>query len=107
LVLLTQSDPARFAIDHAFRNARKAQRITAETPNVALAVNLAARNLGIAIVNELMARDTAPAGTVIVPFRPELVHQMALMRPANLTLSAEASKLAECLQEAIESIPLD
>lgn len=107
LVLLARSDPARFAIDHAFRNARKAQRIAAETPNVTLAVNLAARNLGIAIVNELMARDAAPSGTVIVPFRPELVHQMALMRPANLTLSAEAARLSECLRDVVESVPLD
>lgn len=105
LILLARSDPARFAIDHAFRNARKAQKIAAETPNVALAVMLAARNLGIAIVNELMARDLAGPDTVIVPFRPELRHQMALLQPASLELSAEAARLAECLTAVIDATP--
>lgn len=105
LILLARSDPARFAIDHAFRNARKAQKIAAETPNVALAVSMAARRLGIAIVNELMARDTAPPGMVIVPFRPELSHQMALLRPENLDLSAEALCLADCLRAAVTDVP--
>ncbi len=107
LILLARSDPARFAIDHAFRNARKAQKIAAETPNVALAVSLAARRIGVAIVNELMARDTAPAGTVIVPFRPELRHQMALLRPASLESSAEAARLADCLTEAVDAVACD
>lgn len=104
LILLTQSDPARFAIDHAFRNARTAQRIAAETPSVALAVNLAARGVGIAIVNELMARDAAPAGTAIIPFRPELTHQMALLRPAGLAPSDEAARLADCLRDAVDGV---
>jgi DNA-binding transcriptional LysR family regulator len=105
LILLARSDPARFAIDHAFRSARKAQKIAAETPNVALAVTLAARGLGIAIVNELMARDMSAPETVIVPFRPELRHQMALLRPTSLELSTEAARLAECLTDAVEAMP--
>ncbi len=105
LILLARSDPARFAIDHAFRNARTAQKIAAETPSVELAVTLAARGLGIAIVNELMARDTSVPETVIVPFRPELRHQMALLRSDSLEASAEAMHLAECLTDAIAAMP--
>lgn len=105
LILLARSDPARFAIDHAFRNSRTAQKIAAETPSVELAVTLAARGLGIAIVNELMARDTSVPETVIVPFRPELRHQMALLRSDSFELSAEAACLADCLTDAIAAMP--
>ncbi len=105
LILLAHGDPARFAIDLAFRKARVAQRIAAETPNVALAANLAGRSFGVAIVNALMARDVAPRGVAITRFTPGIRHQMALLRPANYEISAESAALAECLRAELETVP--
>jgi len=83
LILLSHSDPARFATEHAFRQARVVPLTRYETPNVALASHLAEQKCGIAIVNALMARDVASSGTAIVPFSPALKHQIALVRPAD------------------------
>lgn len=99
LIMLSRLDPARFAIEHAFRLAQVAPRIALETPNVALAVNLVEQGCGITIVNGLMLGDLKIPRDRAVRFAPEIRHQLALIRPANCADSAECAALAALLRE--------
>lgn len=101
LILLSKSDPARFPIEHAFRQARVVPLIRHETPSVTLAVRLAAEGCGIAIVNGLMAREAAGADVALVPFFPEIRHQIALIRPTDYPESAEAAAFSAILRRLV------
>lgn len=101
LIVLSKSDPARFPIEHVFRQARVTPMIRYETPSVTMAVHLAARGSGVGIVNGLMAREAADASVALIPFRPAIRHQLALIRPADFPESVECAAFASILREEV------
>ena len=101
MIMLSRTDPARFAIEHAFRQARIVPRVAIDTPSVAIAVRLVESGHGVTIVNGLMARDLADRKVAVVPFRPSIRHQLTLIRPANDERSAESEAFAEILREIL------
>lgn len=89
LVLLGQGRQSRTRIEDAFRQARVHPIVKIETHTVGSACAFAAQGLGIAIVNELMARSFLHKNLRLMPFRPQMRHEFvfitsALTRPSRL-----------------------
>ncbi|CUH68365.1 Cyn operon transcriptional activator [Thalassovita gelatinovora] len=103
MIMLSKTDPARFPIEHAFRQARVTPFVTVETPSVALAVKLVESGRGVTIVNSLMARDLNSERVAVAPFRPELRHQLALIRPASYERTAESEAFAKIISDCSTS----
>jgi len=79
LVLTGKGRRGRHLIDDAFRRAGVYPRVRLETHTVGSACVFAGLGVGIAIVNELMARDYVSRGVVLRPFRPRVLHEYAFM----------------------------
>ncbi len=92
LILLGLGGASRAQIDMAFVTAGQRPRVHIETHTVGSACALAARGLGIALVNEMLATPSLRDGLVQRPFYPQLLHEYAfvtstLTRPSRLTLA--------------------
>jgi DNA-binding transcriptional LysR family regulator len=84
LVLLGQGRTSRALIEAAFRQYGIAPQVRVETHTVGAACACAARGMGIAIVNGLMARQYAHRGVVLRRFEPRIVHELVFMTPATM-----------------------
>jgi DNA-binding transcriptional LysR family regulator len=82
LILLGAGRHSRAQIDAAFAEAGVAPRVRIDTHTIGSACGLAARGVGIAIVNALLARPYLRDGLVALPFRPELRHEYAFVTAA-------------------------
>ncbi|MBB6250154.1 LysR substrate-binding domain-containing protein [Nitrospirillum iridis] len=79
LVVLGQGRWPRTAIDAQFHKAGIAPHVRLETQSVGSACAFAAQGVGVAIVNEFMARDHAWRGVHIRTFRPQILHKYAFI----------------------------
>ena len=82
MILLGKARQPRHEIDQLFMAAGLAPRIRVEAHSVMSACALAARGLGITIVNGLMARDYAHLPVAIRPLRERLQHHFAFAMAA-------------------------
>lgn len=82
LILLGAGRRSRAQIESAFAEAGVAPRVRIDTHTIGSACGLAARGVGIAIVNALLARPYLRDGLVALPFRPELRHEYAFVTAA-------------------------
>jgi DNA-binding transcriptional LysR family regulator len=82
LILLGAGRRSRAQIEAAFAEAGVAPRVRIDTHTIGSACGLAARGVGIAIVNALLARTYLRDGLVALPFRPELRHEYAFVTAA-------------------------
>jgi DNA-binding transcriptional LysR family regulator len=92
LVLLGSGRQWRAQVDHAFAQYRLRPTVAIETHTHGSACALAARGIGIAIVNALLARSYIRAPLVARPFEPPITHEYAfvtsaLSRPSRLTIA--------------------
>jgi DNA-binding transcriptional LysR family regulator len=70
-------------LEDMFRSAKVRQRIVVECHTTSAACALARQGIGIAIVNELLARAYLHAPLVMRPFKPALIHEYALVTSAR------------------------
>lgn len=82
LVLLGFGRASRAQVDSVFANAGVLPDARIDTHTIGSACALAARGLGVAIVNALLARPYLRDGLVALPFRPELRHEYAFVSAA-------------------------
>lgn len=82
LVLLGSGSWNRVQVEDAFKKARVDPLVKIETHTVGSACAFAARGLGIAIVNELMAKSFAKGDLILRPFRPEILHEFVFITSA-------------------------
>ncbi len=82
LILLGQGRWSRIQVEDAFKKARVYPTVKIETHTVGAACSFAAKGLGIAIVNELMARSFLGKDLVLRPFRPEILHEFVFITSA-------------------------
>jgi DNA-binding transcriptional LysR family regulator len=82
LILLGSGSWNRVQVEDAFRQARVDLQVKIETHTVGSACAFAARGLGIAIVNELMAKSFLKNNLVLRPFRPKIVHEFVFITSA-------------------------
>lgn len=95
LILLGLGRSSRTHIEAAFAAARVKPRVRVDTHTVGSAIGLAARGVGIAIVNELLARSYLRDAVTVRPFAPSLKQEYAFVTPAN----AKPSRLAVAFLE--------
>jgi DNA-binding transcriptional LysR family regulator len=92
LVLLGLGRTSRAQIETAFARSGVTPNVRVETHTIGSACALAGRGIGIALVNELLARSYVRAGKLVVRrFTPRLVHEYAFV---TSTLG-QPSRLAE------------
>ncbi len=82
LIQLGYGSWTRTRIDDAFKAAGLRPDVKLETHTVGSACAFAAKGLGIAVVNGLMARHFVRDNTVVRVFRPQILHQYVFMTSA-------------------------
>jgi DNA-binding transcriptional LysR family regulator len=82
LILLGLGRSSRAQIEAAFAEHKVTPNVRIETHTVGSACALAGRGLGIAIVNQLLARSYVRGNIVMRGFRPRLVHEYAFVTSA-------------------------
>ena len=83
LILLGLGRRSRAQIETAFAESGVIPRVRIDTHTIGSACGLAARGVGVAVVNGLLARSYLREGLVALPFRPELRHEYAFVTAAN------------------------
>lgn len=91
LVMLGQGRRFRSQVEAAFAEAGVIPRICVETHTVASSCALAARGVGVAIVNERLAQAYVRDQTVLRRFNPDIMHEYAFV----VSSSVKPSRLAE------------
>lgn len=91
LVMLGQGRRFRSQVEAAFAEAGVIPRICVETHTVASSCALAARGVGVAIVNERLAKAYVRDQTVLRRFNPDILHEYAFV----VSSSVKPSRLAE------------
>lgn len=82
-------------IDQVFRDYNCRQNVIVECHTTSAACAMARLGIGIAIVNEMLARSYVSAPLVTRPFLPAMIHEYALVTSAQ----SRASRLLEVFQE--------
>ena len=95
LVLLGFGTWTRRQIDDAFRERGVRPEVKLETHTVGSACAFAAQGIGIAIVNDLMARNFVRDGMTTRVFRPRILHEYAFMTSALAPMNRLAAALLE------------
>lgn len=90
LILLGLGGESRRQVHAAFSAVACAPRVRIETHTVASACALAARGLGVAMVNLMLARAYLRDGLIARPFTPKLLHDYAFVTSAD----AQPTRLA-------------
>jgi DNA-binding transcriptional LysR family regulator len=84
LILIGQGGDTRVRIETAFRDAGVVPRIRLETHNVGAACAFAAQGIGVALVNELLARAYLHLGIELRIFRPRILHEYVFMTSSGV-----------------------
>jgi len=87
LILLGKGRYSRLQIEDIFRQKNIAMQVKVETHTVAIACTFAKMNVGIAIVNELLAKQYEAEGLVLVPFSPAIKHEYGFITSAHAPMN--------------------
>ena len=87
LILLGKGRYSRQQIENIFRQKNIRMHIKVETHTVAIACTFAKMNVGIAIVNELLAKQYEAEGLVLVPFSPNIKHEYGFITSAHAPMN--------------------
>ena len=97
LILLGKGRNFQRVIEQAFRDVGARMNIRAETHAIGASCALAAQGVGVAIVNELMAKAYRGSGVRLVRFEPNVQHQYAFVSSTQIPMSRAARAfLAHC-----------
>ncbi|QTN20190.1 LysR family transcriptional regulator [Brevundimonas sp. AJA228-03] len=102
LILLGQGQRFRGQVEGALADAGVVPRVKVETHTIASACALAARGVGVAIVNETLATAYVRDGTVLRRFTPGIRHEYAFATSAG----TEHNRLAEAFLAVLRASPL-
>ncbi|MBM4214361.1 MAG: hypothetical protein FJ179_11700 [Gammaproteobacteria bacterium] len=95
LILLGYGGRTRARIEAAFSEAGVVPNVRIETHTIGSACGLAAKKIGIGIVNALLARPYLRNGLVALPFNPSLRHEYAFVTAATPGPTRLASEFLE------------
>lgn len=87
LILLGQGRPSRQNLEVLFQQAGVKPRVKLETHNVATACAFVKRQLGIAIVNNVLARQYLDSSIRLLPLKESLSHQYGFIHSAHAPMS--------------------
>lgn len=103
LVLLGARRDVRNAVERAFRKHQVRPQVAIETTTVGSACALAHRGLGVAIVNERLAREFLGNDLVAVPFSPAIPQAYAFAWSSISSPSRLAERFIDCVVEHFSS----
>ncbi len=101
LILLGQGQRFRAQVEAAFVDAGVVPRVKVETHTIASACALASRGVGVAIVNETLARGYVREGAVLRRFTPGIRHEYGFATSAN----SEPDRLAVAFLRVVRAGP--
>lgn len=87
LILLGRGRASRVQVDEAFRAAGVAMNVKVETHTVGAACAFARDGVGIAIVNEMLARQYRDSALQLRRFEPDFVHEYAFMTSSSAPMA--------------------
>ncbi|WP_340677244.1 LysR family transcriptional regulator [Paraglaciecola sp.] len=87
LILLGKGRNSRLQIENVFLREKIPLQVRLETHTVAIACTFAKKNVGIAIVNEMLAKQYANEGLVLIAFSPKIVHEYAFITSAHAPMN--------------------
>jgi DNA-binding transcriptional LysR family regulator len=87
LILIGKGRYSRVQIDEAFRNANVPMRVRLEAHTVAIACTFAKRNLGIALVNELLAKQYVDNDMVLLPLTHKIKHEYGFVTSSHAPMN--------------------
>lgn len=99
LIMLGSGSWLRAKIDHAFRKASIIPKVRIETRTVGSSCACVSNGLGIAIVNELIAREHLTEHTIMLPFRPKVLHEYAFITSSATPIGRLANALLEVAKQ--------
>lgn len=83
LIMLGQGRPSRLNLEQLFRHAGISMQIKLETHNVATACAFVKRQLGIAIINQVLATQYLDSNIKLVPLSDTVSHQYGFIHSAH------------------------
>ena len=99
LILLGKGRYSRTQINSLFGQANISMQIKLETHTVAIACSFAKRNLGIAIVNEMLAGQYAADDLVLIPLVPALTYEYGFITSSHAPMNRLTTAFFKhCLQ---------
>jgi len=101
LILIGQGGETRARIETAFRDARVTPRVRMETHNVGAACAFAAKGIGVALVNELLAESYQHLGIELRQFRPSIPHEYVFMTSAGVRETPVTNAFYEHCRQAM------
>lgn len=104
LVLLWRQSALRHEVDSAFRSARVTPNVVAEVHSVSVACAMAARGVGTAIVNRLIAQCCDTEQFVMRSFVPTISFETGIASLESHPISGTCEAFAVCLAEALEDL---
>ncbi|MFN3514782.1 MAG: LysR substrate-binding domain-containing protein [Phenylobacterium sp.] len=104
LVLLGLGRSSRARVEAAFDAVGVRPRVRVETHTVASACALAARGVGVAIVNEDLARGYLRDGAVMRRFTPSIVHEYAFVTSAGAAPTRLAAAFLALTRERLGAV---
>jgi len=106
LILLGSGRPWRAQVDQTFAEHGLRRTVAIETHTHGSACALAARGLGVAIVNALLAESYIRRPLVMRPFQPSIVQEYAFVTSALSTPSRLTVAFQKVAQEILECRPV-
>ncbi|MEX3955642.1 LysR family transcriptional regulator [Trinickia sp. EG282A] len=104
LIMLWRQSALRHEVDSAFRSARVTPNVVAEVHSVSVACAMAARGVGAAIVNRLIAQCCDAEQFVMRPFVPPISFETGIASLESYPISGTCDAFAACLAEALEDL---
>lgn len=95
LITLGQGKIFRKRLQVLFHEAGAVMNIRAETHAIGASCALASQGVGVAIVNEMLARNYENMDVAIVPFRPNIRHEYMFINSAQIPMSRLAMQFLE------------
>jgi len=87
LILLGRGRFSRMQIDSAFERENASMKVKIEAHTVATACTFAKRNMGIAIVNELLAEQYVDSDMVLIPLTSTITYEFGFITSAHAPMS--------------------
>lgn len=103
LILLGKGKAFQRQLEHKFREAGIWMNIKAETHAIGASCALAAQGVGVAIVNEMMARTYEGLGVSLVPFDSNIQHEYAFVASSQIPMSRATQAFFQHCKEYFSS----
>jgi DNA-binding transcriptional LysR family regulator len=97
-ITVNRTDLTRRRLDQAMAEAGHSVQPAVEASDGAMVCALAARGVGIGLVNPFIAADFSERGLIIKPFEPAIAYSIFLLFPAHTPPSQLAVRFAACVR---------